>query len=616
MFRFFESLVNPFPAGTPQRPPATLWAFIWHYAQPFRWLFLATIFTSAFVAMVEVYAFDLVGSIVDWMGQTTPSDFWGEYGLEMALIGILIAVAWPLLALVDDLILLQGVMGNMAMQTRWRGHRYLLRQSTAFFAEDFAGRISTKLMQSALGARDTVVKLANLFVYFAVYFISAIILFGSNDWRLTIPLILWLAAYTVTMIVFLPKLQYWAEKQSDARSDLNGRIVDAYSNIQTVKMFASSQSEDEYAKAGMQGMLDTVYPQMRAITAMSYTLHLINGSLIVGTLAMGAFLWSGELISVGAVAFASAMALRIQGLSHYFLFEISNLFENIGSVQDGMKTLALPTKVTDAPAAKTLAPKGGQINFDDVTFQYGADRRVIQQMNLSVAPGEKVGVVGRSGAGKSTLVNLLLRLYDVEGGTIRIDGQPIDQVTQDSLRANIAVVTQDTSLLHRSIRENIAYGRPGAADAEIIAAAERAEAWEFIQTLEDQKGRVGLDAHVGERGVKLSGGQRQRIAIARVILKDAPILVLDEATSALDSEVEAAIQGRLDALMEGKTVVAIAHRLSTIAAMDRLIVLDEGNIAEQGTHEALVAQNGIYAQLWSRQSGGFLDVEAEENPPA
>ena len=608
LFRYFETLVSPFPDEAPTQPPATLWSFARYYTKPFVWLYLAVALTSAAIALIEVYAFDLVGSVVDWMTETGQEDFWSVHGGQILLISLLIAIIWPLMSLLDDLLLVQGIMGNMPMQIRWRGHRYLLRQSTAFFADDFAGRLSTKLMQTALGVREMMNKCISLFVYMSVYFLSAIILFGANDWRLTIPLIIWLIAYFVTMYVFLPRLQAWSEKQSDARSGLNGRIVDAYTNIQTVKMFSSGEAEDAYARKGMEDMLETVHPQMRIVTTMSFTLHVINGLLIVGTIILGSMLWSQNALSVGALAFAATMVLRIQGMSHYFLWEVSGLFENIGAVVDGLKTLSQPTAVVDRPQAALLTPKGGEVEFKNVTFRYGADARVMQKLSLHIRPGERVGLVGRSGAGKSTLVNLLLRLYDVEGGTIRIDGQNTADVRQDSLRSAIAVVTQDTSLLHRSIRENIAYGRPDASDEEIIEAARRAEAWDFIQTLKDRKGRVGLEAHVGERGVKLSGGQRQRIAIARVILKNAPILVLDEATSALDSEVEAAIQERMDLLMEDKTVVAIAHRLSTIAAMDRLIVLDEGAIVEQGRHEELIEQGGIYASLWSRQSGGFLNT--------
>lgn len=605
LFRLFERLVDPYSDDVPEKPPGQLWAFIWHYAKPFKWLFLISIIISAAIALIEVFAFELVGGLVDWAAGG-PENFWDEHGQKVILICILIAVVWPLASLLDELILLQGLLGNMAMQIRWRGHRYLLRQSHTFYADDFAGRIATKLMQSALGVRDVCVKLSNLFVYMGVYFFATLFLFAGNDWRLTIPLLLWVGLYAVTMSIFLPRQKAWAEKQADARSTLTGRVVDAYTNIHTVKTFGSVRSEEKYAREGMDEMLGTVYGSMRVSTGMSFCLHSINGAFIASTILLGTILWTQGQMTIGAVAFASAIALRLQGQATYFLWEAAFLFEHLGSATDGMKTLARDIKVVDKPNADELAVKDGRVAFDQVSFTYGKDTAVIQDLGLTIQPGERVGLVGRSGAGKSTLVNLLLRLYDVEKGRILIDGQDIAGVTQESLRQHIGIVSQDTSLLHRSIRDNITYGRPEATESEIIAAAERAEAWDFIQDLEDMKGRKGLEAHVGERGVKLSGGQRQRVAIARVLLKDAPILVLDEATSALDSEVEAAIQERLDELMADKTVIAIAHRLSTIAAMDRLIVLDKGQIIEQGTHNELVENGALYAQLWSRQSGGFL----------
>ncbi|MGV6820354.1 MAG: ABC transporter ATP-binding protein [Parvularcula sp.] len=609
MFRFFEGLISPFPEERPTRPPSGLWTFIWHYARPFKWVLLALVITSALIGYVEVMAFDLVGNAVDWMaGADDAASFWAEHGAKIIIFCGILAIVWPLMTLLDDLLLLQGVLSNFAMAIRWRGHRYLLRQSTSFFAEDFAGRITTKLMQSALGVREVMIKLTGLCVYILVYFIAAIILFAQNDLALSIPIVIWFVAYVAVLVFFLPRLQKWSKASSDARSNLTGRIVDAYTNIQTVKLFSSTQSEEAYAKRGMSDLLDVFYPQFRVVTLMSFSLHAINGLLVAGTIGLGVWLWSTGAVSVGAVAFAGGLIMRIQGLSHYFLWELSAVFENIGAVQDGMGTLARPLEITDAEDAKPLTDVRGEICFDAVSFHYGKEKHVMSDLTVTVRPGEKVGIVGRSGAGKSTLMNLLLRLYDVEGGKILIDGTNIADTTQESVRKHIAVVTQDTSLLHRSIRENIAYGREDATEEDVIAAAQRAEAWDFIQDLKDNKGRCGLDAHVGERGVKLSGGQRQRIALARVILKDAPILVLDEATSALDSEVEAAIQGRLDDIMRGKTVIAIAHRLSTIAAMDRLIVLDQGRIIEQGSHAELVESGGVYASLWARQSGGFLDA--------
>ena len=606
LYRTFENLVDPLKDERPTRPPHKLWAFVWHYARPFRFLFLVTIITSTVIAFIEVFAFERIGHLVDLAGAADPGTFFAEHGGQLTLVLLMVGLLWPLLHLLDELPYMQGVMGNMPMSVRWRAHRYLLRQSSSFFADDFAGRIATKVMQTALSAREVADKMTNLAVWGTVYFGSALVLFFANDWRLTIPLILWLVSYIAAMRFFLPRLTRISERQSEDRSMVTGRIVDAYTNIGTVKLFSTGPAEDAYACEGMRTMLGSVYPQMRLATSLSLCLHTMNGLMIAGTLGLGMALWSREVLTIGAVAFASTLALRLQGISHYFLWEVANLFENIGTVQNGMETISKPVSVTDR-SDRDLEVARGAIAFDGVSFHYGhGSKRVISNLTLDVKPGEKVGLVGRSGAGKSTLVSLLLRLHDVEGGRICIDGTDIAEVTQDSLRRAIGVVTQDTALMHRSIRENIAYGRPDAHENDIIRAAKKAEAWDFIEELEDAKGRRGLDAHVGERGVKLSGGQRQRIAIARVILKDAPILVLDEATSALDSEVEAAIQGRMEDLMADKTVIAIAHRLSTIAAMDRLIVLDSGAIVEEGTHDELLMREGLYASLWKRQSGGFI----------
>jgi len=615
IFKFFENITKPFPAEEPEQPPQKFWSFIWHYAKPFRWLFLASIVVSASLAFLEVYLFETIGSLVDWMGATEPSSFLEAEGHRLITMAILIVVIWPLIAFFDEAVMLQGVMGNMAMQIRWRGHRYLLRQSAGFFADEFAGRLATKLMQTALGTRDTLTKLTNLLVYMIVYFGSAAILFAGADLRLVVPLLFWFVGYGLIMRFFLPRMRDISEAQSDARSDMTGKVVDAYSNIQTVKMFSSKQAEDNYAKSTMSNMLIPVYGQMRLATQLSLSLHIINSLLITGSIGVGIYLWTGSIVSIGAVAFVGAMALRIQGISHYFLWEIANLFENIGMVEDGRKTLAQANTVPDT-GTQPLAIKQGNVSFNQVSFNYGKERTIIDTLSLTIKSGEKFGLVGRSGAGKSTLVNLLLRFYDVESGTIKIDDQDISTVTQDSLRQKIAVVSQDTSLLHRTIRENVAYGRPDASEEEIIQALKDAEAWDFVQNLEDNNEGRGLDARVGERGVKLSGGQRQRIAIARVILKDAPILILDEATSALDSEIEMAIQSQLDRLMKGKTVIAIAHRLSTIAALDRLVIMDEGRIIETGTHESLIAENGVYADLWARQSGGFLEGVRQLGPTA
>ncbi len=613
MFKYFESRVDPFPTAPPGQPPNTLFAFIWHYTKPFKSLLLAMMVTAAAHAFFEVYLYYMVGNFVDWMMVASPDTFFEEYGRQLLIITVLILTLWPAITFLDAALEHQGLLGNFAMQIRWRAHRYMLRQSTTFFANDFSGRIATKVMQTSLSVRDSVVSLMGMFVYVVVYFVSALVMFAANDLRLMVPLFGWLLGYLVILKIFLPRLRAVSESQSEARSQMTGRVVDAYTNIQTVKMFSSNQSEETYAKDSMSNMLREVYSQMRLVTVLRTSLIGLNGLLVLSVGAMGLWLWSLGSVSAGVVAFALGLVLRIQSMSQWFLWEIARLFESIGTVEDGMKTIAQPVAVADSPKAQSLKIDQGSISYKDVYFAYGEDKGVLAHFNLDIKPGERIGLVGRSGAGKSTLVNLLLRLYDLEKGRILIDEQDISEVTQESLRRQIAIVTQDTSLLHRTIKENIAYGREDASDAEIWAAAKLAKADEFIETLVDNEGNKAMAAKVGERGVKLSGGQRQRIAIARVILKNAPILILDEATSALDSEVEAAIQDQLDGLMEGKTVVAIAHRLSTIAAMDRLIVLDEGKIIEQGSHEALLVENGVYASLWARQSGGFLHSDDTPN---
>jgi ATP-binding cassette subfamily B multidrug efflux pump len=496
---------------------------------------------------------------------------------------------------------------NLPMRLRWNFHRLMLGQSMAFYQDEFAGRITAKVMQTALAVRDTVFVLADVLVAMGVYVATMIVLVAVLDTQLIWPFVIWLALYLAQLAFFVPRLGKVGKAQADARALMTGRITDAYTNIATVKLFSHTQREAGFARDAMREFMHTGYGQMRLVSLFEITNHALSMGLTAGMCGMALWLWSNGAVGIGAVAASTAMALRLQGMSHWIMWEMTSLFENIGTVQDGMKTLSLPRTVLDVPAATQLVVPRGEVRFDHASFRYSdGGRRVIDDMTLTVAPGEKIGLVGRSGAGKSTLVNLLLRFHDLESGRILIDGQDIAKVTQDSLRRHIGMVTQDTSLLHRSVSDNIDYGRPDAGDAAVRSAAERAEAHEFIQTLGDAKGRQGYDAHVGERGVKLSGGQRQRVAIARVMLKDAPILLLDEATSALDSEVEAAIQQSLYTLMEGKTVIAIAHRLSTIAAMDRLIVLDEGCVVEEGDHKTLLSKNGLYARLWAHQSGGFL----------
>ncbi|MEL6921782.1 MAG: ABC transporter ATP-binding protein [Pseudomonadota bacterium] len=607
MLSWFEKRINPFPDERPTQPPATLGAFLWHYTKPV-WPFLA--FTSVLIAAIsglQVMLFAFLGSVVDWLSNADPETFLQEEANGLFWMGFVILVALPILSFIHTILMHQTLFGNYPMIMRWKAHRYMLGQSFGFYQDEFAGRVATKVMQTSLGVRETVVKLVDVFIYVGVYFLGTLVLVATLDWMLAIPFILWLAFYIGTLAFFLPKMRLISERQSDARSIMTGRVVDSYTNIQTVKLFAHSNREEDYARDSMDQFLQTVHPQMRLVTWMNTCVDTSNSILLFVVGAMGIWAWQTGSVTVGAVAVAVGLVLRLEGIAHWVMWETAGLFENIGTVEDGMRTISTRQSVVDAPDAKELVVTKGDILFDAMTFHYGKGEGVIEGLKLHVKPGEKVGLVGRSGAGKSTLMNVLLRLYDLEGGAIRIDGQDIAHVTQESLRQQIGVVTQDTSLLHRSVRDNIAYGRPDATDEEVIQAAKRANAHEYIKGLVDLKGRTGYDAHVGERGVKLSGGQRQRIAIARVFLKDAPILILDEATSALDSEVEAAIQESLHELMAGKTVIAIAHRLSTISSLDRLIVLDKGAVVEDGTHNELTVAGGLYADLWARQSGGFID---------
>ncbi|WP_372016812.1 ABC transporter ATP-binding protein [Pseudoxanthomonas sp. 10H] len=611
MLRWFETRLDPYPAAPATQPPRSLYAFCRHYTRGTEpWLVLMALLTTA-IAVTEVALYAFTGSIVDRLSSHTPATFLQEEGWNFVLMGLVVLVVMPALNLLSAMVIHQTLLGNFPMRIRWRVHRYLLRQSMGYFQDEFAGRIATKLMQTSLAVRETVIKLLDVGNYVIVYFGGALIVAASADWRLMLPFAAWLVAYAILLRYAIPRLNKVAQEQADARSTMTGRIVDSYTNIATVKLFSHSHREEDYARESMGEFLGTVHRQMRLATIVNVSNDTLNMLLLFAVAATGITLWMDDAVSVGAIAVAIAFVLRLMGMSQWIMWEMSALFENIGTVQDGINSIALPATVDDAPDAKDIGVVRGDIRFDHVTFHYGKQGGVIEGLDLHVRPGEKVGLVGRSGAGKSTLVNLLLRFYDREGGAIRIDGTDIATVTQDSLRASIGVVTQDTSLLHRSVRDNILYGRPDASEAELVDAARQANADGFIQELVDAKGRRGYDAQVGERGVKLSGGQRQRIAIARVLLKNAPILVLDEATSALDSEVEAVIQENLYRLMQGKTVIAIAHRLSTIAAMDRLVVMDQGRIVEQGTHEQLLAHGGLYAQLWQRQSGGFLELEAE-----
>ena len=614
IFSWFESRIDPYPEAAPKTPEKGLWRFIWSNIEGVRkWIAVLAVFTVG-IGIMEALMFQFMGKVVDWLGAYTPQTLFVEKG--HALIGMMAMVAffavWTFFA---SNVRLQTLQGVFPMRLRWNFHRLMLGQSLGFYQDEFAGRVSAKVMQTALALRDVVMTVADMVVYVLVYFITSGVILSSFDAWLIVPFICWMIGFAMIMRFLIPKLGKTAARQADARSLMTGRITDAYSNIATVKLFSHGAREAAYAKQSMEEFMVTVHAQMRLATLLHTCSFIVNSSLTVGTTALGIWLWYHGQVGVGAVATATAMALRVNGLSQYIMWESARLFENIGTVNDGMATLSKPHTILDKPQALPLKVTRGEIKFDHVDFSYEAGKPLLNGFNLNIKPGEKVGLIGRSGAGKSTIVNLLLRFYEPQSGTISIDGQNVDSVTQESLRAQIGLVTQDTSLLHRSVRDNIIYGRPDATDAEMISAAERAEAADFIPNLSDAKGRRGYDAHVGERGVKLSGGQRQRIAIARVMLKDAPILLLDEATSALDSEVEAAIQESLDKMMEGKTVIAIAHRLSTIAAMDRLIVLDKGRIIEEGSHAELLEKQGLYAKLWAHQSGGFLSehVEWENN---
>ena len=571
-------------------------------------------FGSAAIAAGEICVFGFIGSIIDWLAEADRSTFLATEWVKLVGMGLIVLVALPILTFFQGIVQNSTLAGNFPQRIRWMTHRYLIRQSMSFFQDEFAGRVAARLMQTALAVREVLMKLLDMLVYVAVYFTGALLLLGSADWRLTLPFIGWIAIYIVLMRYFIPRMGRVSQAQADARSLMTGRIVDSYTNIATVKLFSHSNREEAYAKQAMEEFLGTVHSQMRMFTGLNTSIYLLNASLLFFVCATGVGLWVNGLITSGAVAVGAALVMRFQGMSQWVMWEMAGLFENVGTVKDGISSISMPRVVADKPGAGELTVTRGGIRFDDVSFGYSS-RGVVKDLTLHIRPGEKIGLVGRSGAGKSTLVNLLLRFYDRDSGSITIDGTDIADVAQDSLRANIGVVTQDTSLLHRSVRDNIAYGRPNATDAEIREAAALAEA-DFIETLGDPEGRHGFDAQVGERGVKLSGGQRQRIAVARVLLKNAPILVLDEATSALDSEVEAAIQGELQTLMRGKTVIAIAHRLSTIAAMDRLVIIEDGRVAEEGTHAELLAQGGVYARLWERQSGGFLNADDEAQEEA
>jgi len=610
MFRFFETLIDPYiDYAETDTPPRKLFPFIWEWSKPFRGLFLILTFFSIVVAGIEVGLIFYMGRLVDLFGQTTPAAFWNDYGTEMILVVIFLLFLRPIIQFIDVLLLNNGLMPNYGTLYRWRAHKQVLRQSVGWFENDFAGRIANRIMQTPPSAGEAVFQVFDAITFALAYFIGAGILLATSDPRLALPLLAWLALYGLLVRWTLKRVGPASKASADARSMTTGRVVDSYTNIHAVKLFAHHDQELAYAKEAIEETRQTFAAEMRIFTLMDFGLVILNGLLIVAVVGYAIWLWSTGGATVGIIAAATALTLRLNAMTGWIMWALSSFFRSLGVVQEGMETIADPITLTDSTDAKPLDMKGGKIIFDDATHHYGKETGGLTNVNLTIHPGEKVGLVGRSGAGKSTLVKLLLRFYDIEGGQISIDGQDLRKITQDSLRAQIGMVQQDSTLLHRSVRDNILYGRPNADEQDMINAAKRAEAHDFILGLEDPEGRKGYDAHVGERGVKLSGGQRQRVTLARVILKDAPILVLDEATSALDSEVEAAIQDTLYGMMEGKTVIAIAHRLSTIAQMDRIVVLDEGRIVEEGSHAKLLKANGLYASFWSRQSGGFLKGE-------
>ncbi len=610
MYRFFEDLLDPLAPAPVEAPPRGTAAFFGYFLGPIKWLLIATLAVSALYSLCELALFWFVGVVIDWMQTTEPERFLEEHGLALIGMAVVIGIIRPAMMLLARALVTFSITPNLGNRVRWRSHRYVLRQSLSFFQNDFAGRVAQKVMQTGPAVREATLSVIDAVWYLVILVAGTAALFGGLDWRLFAVIAVWTLGYVAVIVFLVPPVKTRSATLSEAQSALTGRIVDSYTNIQSVKLFAHAAREDHFARDGVAWHTRSFQELMRTVFTLTWTLTALNTALLVSVGALSILLWLEGLASPGSVAVAMGLSLRINQMSGWILRMIASLFEQIGMVQSGVETIAQPYSVVDHAQARPLEVRRGAVAFENVRFRYGAEeRQVIEDLSLSIAPGEKVGFVGPSGAGKTTLVNLLLRFHDLEAGRILIDGQDIAGVTQESLRAAIGMVTQDTSLLHRSIRDNLRYGRPEASEEEIVRAAALAEADRFIPDLTDPQGRSGLDAYVGERGVKLSGGQRQRIAIARVILKDAPILVLDEATSALDSEVEAAIQSQLGHLMRGKTVIAIAHRLSTIAALDRLIVLDQGRIVEEGSHAELLEFDGVYARLWARQSGGFLGVD-------
>jgi ATP-binding cassette subfamily B multidrug efflux pump len=609
MFKFFENLVDPYgPYEETDTPPTRLWPFLKAYAQPFRKVFAYTGAMSVLVAGIEIWLIYYMGRIVDLLG-SDPEVFWRDHGIELIAVAVFILILRPLIQALDVLLLNNAILPNFGTLIRWRAHKHVLRQSVGWFENDFAGRIANRIMQTPPAAGEVVFQVFDAITFALAYVVGAVLLLSGADPRLAVPLLLWLVLYGFLVRWTMRRVGPASKAASDARSQVTGRVVDAYTNIHSVKLFAHHDTELTYAKEAIENTRRTFGAEMRIFTIMDVMLVFLNGLLIVGVVGWAMLLWMQGTASVGVVAAATALTLRLNAMTGWIMWALTTFFRQLGVVAEGMETIAQPIDLTDASDARPLNLTEGRIELDAVSHHYGRGAGGLDRISLTIEPGEKIGLVGRSGAGKSTLIKLLLRFYDVETGRILVDGQDISQVTQDSLRDRIGMVQQESSLLHRSVRDNLLYGRPDATEDQMIAAAKQAEAHEFILDLRDPQGRTGYDAHVGERGVKLSGGQRQRITLARVILKSAPILLLDEATSALDSEVEAAIQHTLYGMMEGKTVIAIAHRLSTIAQMDRILVLEQGRIAEEGSHADLLAKGGLYARFWARQSGGFLNAD-------
>ena len=606
MFKHFENLLNPFPEDFLVTPPKTLLPFIWSCTKNLRWLILYMALLTGFIGGFEAILFSYMGSLVDLLNHSSRDDFWSQH-FSMLLSASLILILSTILILFQTLIKHQSLAGAFPMRMRWNFHRLLLNQSMNFYHNEFAGRVAAKVMQTALAVRDLWFILADILIYVVIYILTMILVVGKFNYVLMLPFIGWVIFYILALVYFVPRLSTLSRNQADARALMTGRITDAYTNISTIKLFSHAGREANFAKVAMKEFLGSVNKQMRLVSWIEVVNHLLSMLLVIGTALAAIWLWSSSEIMVGVIATSTAMALRLSGISHWVMWEMTSLYEQVGTLQDGLNTLSMHQEIKDEKSAKDLHIRKASVSFQNIVFSYPNQKKsVYHNFSLYINPGEKVGLVGRSGSGKSTLVNLLLRFYDLKAGMITIDDQDISKVKQNSLREKIGMVTQDTSLLHRSIKDNIVYGRPNATQKQMIDAAKRAKAHDFIMQLEDNFSRKGYEAHVGERGIKLSGGQRQRISIARVILKGAPILLLDEATSALDSEIEVVIQQSLYQLMKGKTVIAIAHRLSTIAAMDRLIVIDKGKIIEEGSHTELIKKKGLYARLWRHQSGGFL----------